>query len=105
MPDQIIDAVMARSIHIDAVRAHPLAAWVIARDQIDYPGKLVARLVTDAPTSYVLLFDTLAGLQAQLPVATCKHPGSGSQTSDRPAHDHCKWPWDTNPESLQLNPD
>jgi hypothetical protein len=38
MPDQIIDAVMARSIHIDAVRAYPLAAWVIARDQIDYPA-------------------------------------------------------------------
>jgi hypothetical protein len=67
MLDQIIDAVMARSIHADAVRAHPLAAWVIARDQIDYPGQLVARLVTDAPTSYVLLSDTLAGLQAQLP--------------------------------------
>jgi hypothetical protein len=68
MPDQIIDAVMARSIHTDAVRAHPLAAWVIARDQIDYPGKLVARLVTDAPTSYVMLSDTLAGLHAQLPL-------------------------------------
>ena len=30
MPDQIIDAVTARSIHTDAVRTHPLAAWVIA---------------------------------------------------------------------------
>ena len=29
MPDQIIDAVMARSIHTDAVRTHPLAAWVV----------------------------------------------------------------------------
>jgi hypothetical protein len=26
MPDQIIDAVMARSIHVNAVRTHPLAA-------------------------------------------------------------------------------
>ncbi len=43
MPDQIIDAVMARSIHADAVRTHPLAAWVIVRDQIDYPGNLVSR--------------------------------------------------------------
>jgi hypothetical protein len=33
MQDQIIDAVMARSIHADAVRTHPLAAWVIVRDQ------------------------------------------------------------------------
>ena len=61
MPDQIIDAVMARSIHADAVRTHPLAAWVIVRDQIDYPRDLVARLVTDQLTPYVLLADTLVG--------------------------------------------
>ena len=59
MQDQIIDAVMASSIHADAVRTHPLAAWVIVRDQIDYPGDLVARLVTDQLTPYVLLADTL----------------------------------------------
>ena len=50
MPDQIIDAVMARSIQADAVRTHPLAAWVIVRDPIYYPGDLVARLVTDGLT-------------------------------------------------------
>jgi hypothetical protein len=33
----------------------------------EYPGEFVARLVTDAPTSYVRLADTLAGVQAQLP--------------------------------------
>jgi len=38
MQDQIIDAVMACSIHADAVRTHSLAAWVIVRDQIDYPA-------------------------------------------------------------------
>ena len=43
MQNQIIDAVMARSIHTNAVRTHPLAAWVIVRDQIDYPRALVAR--------------------------------------------------------------
>jgi len=68
MPDQIIDAMMARSIHADAARTHPLAAWVIVRDQIDYPGDLVARLVTDVLTPYVLLADTLAGLHTQLPI-------------------------------------
>jgi hypothetical protein len=47
MQNQVIDAVMARCIHTDAVRTHPLAAWVIVRDQIDYPGDLMARLVTD----------------------------------------------------------
>jgi hypothetical protein len=60
MPDQVIDTVMAPSIHADAVRTHPLAAWVIVRDQIDYPGDLVARLVTDVLTPYVLLADTMA---------------------------------------------
>jgi hypothetical protein len=30
MPDPIIDAVMGRSIHRDAVRTHPLAAWLVA---------------------------------------------------------------------------
>ena len=58
---------MARSIHADAVRTHPLAAWVIVRDQIDYPGDLVARLVTDVLTPYALA-NTLAGLHAQLPL-------------------------------------
>ncbi len=58
---------MARSIQADAVRTHPLAARVIVRDQIDCPGKLVARLVTDVLTPYVLPADTLAGLHAQLP--------------------------------------
>jgi hypothetical protein len=82
MLDQIIDAVMARSIHADAVRAHPLAAWVIARDQIDYPGRMVARVVTDVPTSYVLISDTLAGLHAQLPpglVRTGRQPAEPAE--------------------------
>jgi hypothetical protein len=65
--DQIIDAVMARALQADAVRTHPLLAWIVMRDQPEYPGEFVARLVTDVPTPYVLLADTLAGLQAQLP--------------------------------------
>ena len=67
MQDQIIDAVMAQSIHDDAVRKHPLAAWVIVHDQVDYPNDLVARLVTDQFTPYVLVADTLGALHAQLP--------------------------------------
>ena len=79
MQDQIIDAVMARSIHADAVRTHPLAAWVIVRDQIDYPRDLVARLVTDQLTPYVLLADTLGALHAQLPLGLVR-----SEPSDPP---------------------
>jgi hypothetical protein len=67
MPDQIIDAVMARAIQADAVRLHPLVGWIVMRDLPDYPDEFVARLVTDALTSYVLVADTLARLQVQLP--------------------------------------
>jgi hypothetical protein len=81
MQNQVIDAVMARCIHTDAVRTHPLAAWVIVRDQIDYPGDLVARLVTDQLTPYVLLADTLAGLHTQLPIGLVR---SERQPSDPP---------------------
>jgi hypothetical protein len=65
--DQIIDAVMARAIQADAARTHPLLAWVVTRDEGTYHGQFVARLLTKAPTAYVLLADTLAELHAQLP--------------------------------------
>jgi hypothetical protein len=64
MPDQITDAVMARALHADAVRVHPLAAWVILRDPVDYPGELVARLVTDTLTPYVLRWTPLVGQES-----------------------------------------
>jgi hypothetical protein len=67
MAYQIIDAVMARAIQADAARAHPLFAWIVMRDLPEYPGALVARLVTDAPTVYILLGHTLAEIHAQLP--------------------------------------
>ena len=65
--DQIVDAVMARALQADAIRTHPLVAWIVTRDEAAWSGEFVARLVTDTPTPYVLLADTLAGLQAQLP--------------------------------------
>jgi hypothetical protein len=43
MLDLIIDAAMAGALHEDALRMHPIPAWVITRDQVDYPGELVAR--------------------------------------------------------------
>jgi hypothetical protein len=33
----------------------------------DYPGEFVARLITNRPTPYVLLADTVTGLRDQLP--------------------------------------
>jgi hypothetical protein len=50
--DQIVDAVMARALQADAVRTHPLLAWIVTRDEAEYPGEFVARLVTDGPTLY-----------------------------------------------------
>jgi hypothetical protein len=64
---QIIDPAAARSVQEDAARTHPLFAWVIMRDLPDYPGAFVARLVTDTPTAYVLIGNSLAEVQAQLP--------------------------------------
>ena len=67
MSDQIIDAVMARSIQADAAKAHVLFAWIILKDQDDYPGRVIARLATMHPTIYVMVADTLAEVQAMLP--------------------------------------
>jgi hypothetical protein len=77
--DQIIDETMARSIRADAARKHPLLAWVVTRDEGTYRGQFVARLVTEAPTVYVLLAGRLGELYAQLP------PGTG--WADRRAAD------------------
>ena len=65
--DQIIDAAMARALHADACREHALVAWIVLWDAPGYPGRFTARLATDAPSPYLLLADTLAGIQAQLP--------------------------------------
>jgi hypothetical protein len=82
MPHQIVDAVMARAIQADAARNHPLFAWVIMRSLPEFPGAFVARLVTDAPTPYILLGHTLAEVQVQLPPGLVR---SERQPSDPPA--------------------
>jgi len=67
MDDQIIDAAMARGLHADACRTHALTGWVVMRDSPEYPDKVIARLVTDAPSPYLLLAGTLAEIHAALP--------------------------------------
>jgi hypothetical protein len=66
MSNQIIDALMARAIHADAARTHPLVGWIVMLDQPGYPDEMIARLLTDNPTPYVLRGHTLAEVQAQL---------------------------------------
>ena len=74
MPDQIIDALMALSLHDDASRAHPPAAWVVMEDQPGYAGRLLARLVTDIPTAYVLVANSLSALRTQIPPGLARSP-------------------------------
>jgi hypothetical protein len=65
---QIIDAAMARALHQDACRDHPIVAWVICWDEPAFPERYTARLATTEGTlPYVLVGDTLAEVQAQLP--------------------------------------
>jgi hypothetical protein len=58
---------MARALHADACRDHALVAWIIMQDPPDYPGKFTARLATRGPLPYVLIGETLAEVQEQLP--------------------------------------
>ena len=70
MGNQIIDAVTAQALYADACHDHALAGWVVIRDQPE-PGAFVARLVTDAPTPYILRADTLAGCTPSCHLAWC----------------------------------
>ena len=79
--DQLIGAVMARGLHADACRGHALVGWVVMRDPPEYPDKVAARLMTETPTPYVLVADTLAGIRAQLPPRLAR---AGRQPADRP---------------------
>jgi hypothetical protein len=67
MSDQVIDAAMARALHADACRDHALVAWVVMWDALGYPDRFIGRLATKQLSPYVLLADTLAGVQEQLP--------------------------------------
>jgi hypothetical protein len=58
---------MARALPADACREHALVAWVVWHDHPAHPGRLIAQLTTSSPLPYVLLGNTLAEIQAQLP--------------------------------------
>jgi hypothetical protein len=65
--DQLIDATMARALHADACRDHALVAWVVLWDLPAYPERYAARLATSTASPYLMLADTLAGVQGMLP--------------------------------------
>jgi hypothetical protein len=73
MTDQVIDAAMARGLHADACRDHSLVAWIVMHDPPEYPDKFVARLATNLPAPYGLIADSLAEVQALLPVGLVRY--------------------------------
>ena len=81
MADQIVDAAMARGLHADACRSHALVGWVVMCDPPEHPDRVVARLVTETPSPYVLVADTLAEIHAQLPSPLAR---AGRQPADPP---------------------
>jgi hypothetical protein len=72
---------MAQALHAHAARTDPLVAWIVLRDVPEHPGSLVARLMTDAPTAYILVAQSLPALRAQLPTGLLR---SDRQQSDPP---------------------
>ncbi len=80
--DQIINSEMARSLHADAARTHPLTGWIIMRDPPDYEGKFVARLATEKASPYVLVGETLAEVQAALPPGLTRSSHSAAHLPD-----------------------
>jgi hypothetical protein len=70
--DQIVDLAMARALHADACRTHTIVAWVVVWDLPAYPNRYAALLATSgqAPSPYLLLADTLAGIWKTLPPST-----------------------------------
>jgi hypothetical protein len=80
--DQIVDAAIARALHLDAVRDHVLAAWVVWQDHPAHPRhRFIAQLTTESPLPYVLVGETLAEVQAQLPSGLMRY---GRQPMDPP---------------------
>jgi hypothetical protein len=49
MPDQVIDAVMARALPADACRDHALVTKVVLWDLSAYPERFAARLAMHPP--------------------------------------------------------
>jgi hypothetical protein len=67
MSDQVITAEMAATLHQRALDLGDMTVWVISEDEPDHPGVLVARLITEVATPYVLTAATLPELRGKLP--------------------------------------
>jgi hypothetical protein len=81
MSDQIVDGGAAQGLQTYADRSYPMVGWVVMQGLLAHPGKIVARLVTDNDTSFLLTADTLEDLRRDLPVGLNR---SDRQTTDAP---------------------
>jgi len=79
--NQIIDRAIAYALCAGACRDHALVAWIVLWDLPAYPERYAARLATGSASSYLLLADTLAGVQAMLPPGLVR---SGRMPGDPP---------------------
>jgi hypothetical protein len=64
---QLIDTALARALHADACRDHAAVARTVFWDLPAYPERYAARLATSSASLYLLLAETLAGIQGMLP--------------------------------------
>jgi hypothetical protein len=67
LADQVITPEMAVLLHAEGVQRRELPAWIVFQEEPYYSGKVIARFAVDAPTTPVLVADTLTELRAMLP--------------------------------------
>ena len=51
MTDRVITPEMAVTLHAQGIQRRELPAWIVFRDEPDYPGKVIARFAVDTPTT------------------------------------------------------
>jgi hypothetical protein len=76
-------AAMVCALHADACRDHAIVAWVVMWDLPAYPERYAAGPLTSgqALSPYMLLANSLAGIQEQLPPGLVR---SERMTADSP---------------------
>jgi hypothetical protein len=67
MDDEIITPEMAATLHQRALDLGDMTVWVISENEPDHPGVLVARLIAEVVTPYMLTAATLPELRGKLP--------------------------------------
>ena len=67
MDDQIVSSLMAATLHQEAKGRGASPIWIVTTGESVRPGMLIARLVVEQPTGYMLTANTLPEMYAKLP--------------------------------------